>query len=106
MKDRAARILTALHSARLSFWHEFASHFPEITTGDFSPDADIEFCEATESAVNIWINANPARIICRQCYTCCSCRKQSLKQDSTGIIWLKCNTCLEERRLTLQDLAE
>jgi len=106
MKDRVSRILSALDHARHNFWAEFASHFPEITTGDFPPDASVLFDEATEAAVNVWINHNPSRLICRHCYTCCTLRTQSLRRDMKGVIWLKCNECFGERKLTLEDLTK
>lgn len=49
------RIKRALQEAQSAFWGEIASSFPEITSGDFPPDAATTFDKACENAVNVWL---------------------------------------------------
>jgi len=44
--------------AELAFWATIADKFPEVKTGDFPPDATIEFSEACRLAVNRWLMFN------------------------------------------------
>jgi hypothetical protein len=52
------RITNALENARLAFWAEVAKSFPETDTGDFPPDAQLAFDEATDRAVRSWVRWN------------------------------------------------
>lgn len=47
-----------IFEAQDAFWAVVAREFPEITTGDFSPDATLAFDDACEKAVLIWIQSN------------------------------------------------
>lgn len=44
--------------AEAAFWRTVAKFFPSCTSGDFPPDAQIRFKEATEEAVKTWLSAN------------------------------------------------
>ena len=48
----------AINEAQNSFWDVIAENFPQITTGDFPPDAHIKFYNDCESAVKVWIFGN------------------------------------------------
>lgn len=52
------KIDEAVREAENRFWDIIAEHFPEITTGDFPPDAHFKFMNACESAVKVWLNGN------------------------------------------------
>lgn len=52
------RIAAAVEKAQEEFWAIIARRFPEIRSGDFSPDAQMKFDEACEEAVRIWIDSN------------------------------------------------
>ncbi|KCB41411.1 hypothetical protein L539_3487 [Bordetella hinzii 5132] len=52
------RIAAAVEKAQEKFWAIIASRFPEIRSGDFSPDAQMKFDGACEEAVRIWIDSN------------------------------------------------
>jgi protein-tyrosine phosphatase len=41
-----------------SFWQEIAKHYPEVTTGDFPPDAHFTFAAACEDALQTWLDWN------------------------------------------------
>ena len=45
------RIEAAVADAKEQFWGCIVHHFPEILTGDFSPDATFRFDDACEEAV-------------------------------------------------------
>jgi len=49
-----------LEDAQNAFWKVVAERFPEIKTGDFSPEDTIKFDEACESAVLTWLYWNCA----------------------------------------------
>jgi len=51
-----------LTKAKEAFWAIVAASYPEAKTGDFPPDADIKFDDATKNAVDVWLSFNhPAR---------------------------------------------
>lgn len=53
------RIQNALHDAQLAFWASIADEFrTEIKSGDFPPDATVEFDKAQEKAVRLWLSIN------------------------------------------------
>ncbi len=52
------RIAAAVEDAQTQFWNVIQRRFPEIKTGDFSPDAQMKFDGACEEAVRIWIDSN------------------------------------------------
>ncbi len=52
------RIKKAIQEADLLFWATIADQFPEITSGDFPPDAHFKFGRAQEDAVKLWIKYN------------------------------------------------
>jgi hypothetical protein len=52
------RKLNARNNAQQAFWTEFASHFPEATSGDFPPDASVAFDTAIEQATQTWLDNN------------------------------------------------
>jgi len=110
MKISSDRITKAVKAAQENFWGEFAEHFPEIKTGDFYPDDSAAFDWACTKATTAWLQYNkpepPQRTIRLKCYTCCLDRVQSLRQTGAGLIWLKCNECFCERKLTLEDLTK
>jgi hypothetical protein len=54
------RIETALNKGEDAFWAAVADQFPEITTGDLSPDAAFALTRAMESAILAWVEANSA----------------------------------------------
>lgn len=52
------KIQKAVADAELSFWNKISEHFPEVTTGDFAPDAELELSKALSKAVQTWIQTN------------------------------------------------
>lgn len=52
------KIEQAVEEAEGAFWQAVAAKFPEVTTGDFSPDAASQFSRACELAVLIWLKSN------------------------------------------------
>ena len=104
MKIKNTRLAKAAAEATDKFWAEFASHFPEITTGNLSPDACVDFDWAVTKATGAWIDSNPTNTIKLECYTCCLDRIQSVRQKELGAIWLRCQKCGCERPLNLKDL--
>lgn len=56
--DLNARITAVAERAQRTFWASVALAFPEITTGDFPPDAAFSFDAACEKAVRIWLSGN------------------------------------------------
>jgi hypothetical protein len=52
------RILDAIEAAQESFWLSIAAAFPEATSGDFPPDADLALREAMTTGVTLWVNCN------------------------------------------------
>ena len=57
-EDSGDRIKDAVEKAELAFWAEIANEFPEIKTGDFSPDASYELTKSMVDAVKIWLAGN------------------------------------------------
>lgn len=56
-----ARIAHAVPAAQQAFWTALAQAFPEITTGDFPPDATLSFDAACLSAATVWVQGNLPR---------------------------------------------
>lgn len=52
------RIDAAVRVADEAFWEVIAKQFPEIKTGDLSPDAVFEFSRSCNKVVEQWYNAN------------------------------------------------
>ncbi len=52
------QIQTATDSAMYCFWTDIANSFPDITTGDLSPEQFAAFEYNCKLAVIGWINAN------------------------------------------------
>lgn len=52
------RIHAAVVSAQEAFWAKIAGAFPEISTGDFSPSAQVSFDAACMSAAVTWVQGN------------------------------------------------
>lgn len=48
----------AATKAQDAFWAEIAKSFPEIKTGDFTPDQQLAFDKAIRAAVNQWVENN------------------------------------------------
>lgn len=105
MKIKNTRLAKAAAEATDAFWCEFASHFPEITTADMSPEECVAFDWAVTKATGAWIENNaPSQTLNSHCHTCCTRRMQTLRQNDVDIIWLKCTKCDSQRILTLEDL--
>ena len=105
MKIKNTRLAKAAAEATDAFWCEFASHFPEITTGDMSPDACVDFDWAVSKATGAWIDSNPPeKNIVAHCYTCKGGRVHTLRKDIHHAIWVKCSKCKCERTLDLEDV--
>lgn len=56
-----ARVVRAIHDARLAFWRAVGDAFPEATTGDVDPLAALQWAEASSRAVSGWVEGNVAR---------------------------------------------
>lgn len=54
----STRIDSAVSDAQEAFWAEIVKHYPEITTGDFPPDAHLAFEEACLKAATVWVEGN------------------------------------------------
>lgn len=48
----------AIRAAQEAFWAEIAKQYPTATSGDFPPDATMEFDEACTLAVKTWTHYN------------------------------------------------
>ncbi|MDK9702514.1 MAG: hypothetical protein OEL20_05195 [Sulfuritalea sp.] len=59
MKDR---FHDAVARAKEQFWASIAASFPEITSGDFPPDATLKFDDACSEAAAIWVTGNQPSI--------------------------------------------
>jgi hypothetical protein len=57
-QSREARLQLAVAAGRQAFWGAVAQAYPEITTGDFSPEATLAWERATEDAVRSWRDGN------------------------------------------------
>jgi hypothetical protein len=47
-----------IEKAQEAFWKVIAESFPEITSGDFPPDADFRFNAACKDAITTWHSMN------------------------------------------------
>ncbi len=56
-----ARIEAAVELAQSAFWAKLAEQFPEITSGDFPPGAQIDFDTACLSAAKTWVGGNASK---------------------------------------------
>lgn len=52
------QIDAAIQDAQFAFWAEIVKHFPNVTTGDFPPDADMKFEEDCTAALKTWLSYN------------------------------------------------
>ena len=52
------RIEEAAANAQTSFWGTIVDEFPEISSGDFSPESTHIFNKACEEAVREWVYGN------------------------------------------------
>jgi hypothetical protein len=52
------RITEAVEDGVEAFWAVIAKQFPEVTSGDFPPDAEFALTKALEEAVRVWLDAN------------------------------------------------
>lgn len=52
------RIRKAVEEADLAFWDKIAKAFPEVTSGDFPPDATFAWDRARDEAVYVWLLLN------------------------------------------------
>jgi hypothetical protein len=53
-----ARARDAMHDAEQVFWAKMAELFPEVTHGDFPPDATFAWHDAMERALYTWLRWN------------------------------------------------
>ena len=49
---------SVMNEAQCSFWDIVASSFPNITSGDFSPEQTIKFDLACTNAITHWLENN------------------------------------------------
>ena len=47
-----------MEDAQSHFWASVVSHFPEINTGDFSPEQAIAFDKVCKEAIKSWVENN------------------------------------------------
>lgn len=52
------RLCGVIEDAQMAFWAVVADKYPEITTGDFSPEDTIELDDALTKAVISWLDGN------------------------------------------------
>lgn len=52
------RIEEALNSGLQAFWAEIAAAFPEITSGDLSPEVTLKLEQECRSAIEEWVQGN------------------------------------------------
>lgn len=52
------RLSEVIEDAQMAFWAVVADKYPEITTGDFSPQDSIELDDALTKAVISWLDGN------------------------------------------------
>jgi hypothetical protein len=55
---RERRIAVTIEAASQAFWNTVAAHWPEATTGDFPPDATLDWSRAAQAAVTVWVEGN------------------------------------------------
>jgi hypothetical protein len=53
-----ARLDAAIDAAQRAFWAALAAAYPEIRTGDLSPDVDLMFSAASTEAAREWVAGN------------------------------------------------
>ena len=58
LKKYDERFKRAMELAQGAFWDTIAENYPEMTSGDFSPDEAIEFDVACKKAITHWIDMN------------------------------------------------
>jgi len=47
-----------LEAAQIAFWEVIAKNYPEVTSGDFPPDAGFAFDKSCKDALEIWLECN------------------------------------------------
>jgi len=52
------RLREVIEDAQMAFWAVVAEKYPEITTGDFSPQDSAQLDEALMKAVTSWLDEN------------------------------------------------
>lgn len=57
----SGRVAAAIAEAEGVFWEAVAEHFPEIESGDFSPEQLADWSAATRRAVDAWVENNKRR---------------------------------------------
>ena len=53
-----SRIEGIARDAQDDFWEVVSENFPEVTSGDFPPDASFVFDDACEKAIGVWLDWN------------------------------------------------
>lgn len=61
--ETEARIAKAIECANDAFWNVIAAAFPEATSGDLAPDAELEMSQGQESIVKTWLQVNAPRAL-------------------------------------------
>ena len=57
------RFSAAIEDAIFGFFDIISKHYPEVKTGDFPPDADQAFAEASSTALEIWLRHNGRELL-------------------------------------------
>lgn len=52
------KVELALNTACEAFWQAVAEEFPEVTSGDFPPDAQMQLEQSIRSAIELWLHYN------------------------------------------------
>ncbi len=52
------KIEEVVELAQIAFFQEVAKNFPEIKSGDFPPEAQVNFERACSDAIKIWVQSN------------------------------------------------
>lgn len=52
------RLRDVIEDAQMAFWAVVAAKYPEITSGDFSPQDAVELDNALTKAVTSWLDSN------------------------------------------------
>lgn len=58
MKPTESKIRDAAEDAEMSFWVTVAKQFPQITTGDLTPAAAMQFSSHCQNIVALWVEMN------------------------------------------------
>ncbi len=58
VKARRARFVQAADAARDAMWATFAQRYPEVTTGDLAPGADVVFVAESDRLLAGWLDDN------------------------------------------------